>query len=60
VDWREATSAQDEHIDSPIGQMWMKLMQTMIRPEVDRMKAYPKIVKEIARSTHITKGDQIL
>jgi len=60
VDWREATSAQDEHIDSPIGQMWMKLMQTMIRPEVDRMKAYPKIVKEIARNTHITKGDQIL
>ena len=58
VDWREATSAENEDLDSPTGQMWMKLMQTVVHPHDDRMKAYPKIMKEIARNTHLKKEDQ--
>ena len=58
VDWREATSAENEDLDSPTGQMWMKLMQTVVQPQDDRMKAYPKIMKEIARNTHLRKEDQ--
>ena len=58
VDWREATAAENEDLDSPTGQMWMKLMQTVVHPHDDRMKAYPKIMKEIARNTHLKKEDQ--
>ena len=58
VDWREATAAENEDLDSPTGQMWMKLMQTVVHPHDDRMKAYPKIVKEIARKVHLRKEDQ--
>jgi hypothetical protein len=58
VDWREATSAENESLESPTGQMWMKLMQTVIQPYNDRMKAYPKIMKEIARNVHLRKEDQ--
>jgi hypothetical protein len=58
VDWREATSAETESLESPTGQMWMKLMQTVVQPHNERMKAYPKIMKEIARNTHLKKEDQ--
>ena len=58
VDWREATSAETEDLDSPTGQMWMKLMQTVVQPHDERMKAYPKIMKEIARNTHLKKEEQ--
>jgi len=58
VDWREATAAENEDLDSPTGQMWMKLMQTVVQPHDERMKAYPKIMKEIARNTHLRKEDQ--
>ena len=58
VDWREATAAENEDLDSPTGQMWMKLMQTVVHPHDDRMKAYPKIMKEIARNVHLRKEDQ--
>jgi len=59
VDWREATSAENESLESPTGQMWMKLMQTVVQPYNDRMKAYPKIMKDIARNVHLRKEDQI-
>ena len=58
VDWREATSAETEDLDSPTGQMWMKLMQTVVQPHEERMKAYPKVMKEIARNVHLRKEDQ--
>ena len=58
VDWREATAAENEDLDSPTGQMWMKLMQTVVQPYDERMKAYPKIMKEIARNVHLRKEDQ--
>jgi hypothetical protein len=58
VDWREATSAENESLESPTGQMWMKLMQTVVQPHNERMKAYPKIMKEIARNVHLRKEDQ--
>jgi hypothetical protein len=58
VDWREATAAENEDLDSPTGQMWMKLMQTVVQPYTERMKAYPKIMKEIARNVHLRKEDQ--
>ena len=59
VNWREATSAENEDLDSPTGQMWMKLMQTVVQPYDERMKAYPKIMKEIARNVHLRKEDQV-
>ena len=59
VDWREATSAENEDLDSPTGQMWMKLMQTVVQPYDERLKAYPKIMKEIARNVHLRKEDQV-
>jgi len=58
VDWREATAEENKDLDSPMGQMWMKLMQTVVHPYNDRMKAYPKIMKEIARNVHLRKEDQ--
>jgi hypothetical protein len=58
VDWREATAAENEDLESPTGQMWMKLIGTVVQPYNERMKAYPKIMKEIARNVHLRKEDQ--
>ena len=45
-------------LDSELGKQYLALMMNVIRPEVDRLKAYPKVMKELAKTAQLRKEDQ--
>lgn len=48
-----------QNLDSELGQQYLALMMNVIRPEVDRLKAYPKVMKELAKTAQLRKEDQV-
>jgi len=58
AEWMEENAPGYHDLDSPLGQQYMAIHQNVIRPQTDRMKAYPKVMKEVARAVQLRKGDQ--
>jgi hypothetical protein len=60
TEWmREHEDVPDyDNLDSELGKQYLALMMNVIRPEVDRLKAYPKVMKELARTAQLRKEDQ--
>jgi hypothetical protein len=61
TEWmREHEDVPDYHnLDSELGKQYLALMMNVIRPEVDRHKAYPKVMKELSKTAQLRKGDQV-
>jgi len=61
TEWmQEHEDVPDYHnLDSELGKQYLALMMNVIRPEVDRMKAYPKVMKEMAKTAQLRKEDQV-
>ena len=58
AEWCEENTPAYHDLDSNAGKTYMRMHQNVIRPYVDRIKAYPKVVKELARATQLRKEDQ--
>jgi hypothetical protein len=61
TDWmKEHEDVPDYHnLDSELGKQYLALMMSVIRPEAVRQKAYPKVMKELAKTAKLRKEDQI-
>jgi hypothetical protein len=61
VEWMKEHENRPEYqnLDSELGQQYLSLMMNVIRPEVDRLKAYPKVMKELAKTAQLRKEDQV-
>ena len=61
TEWmREHEDVPEYHdLDSELGQQYLALMVTVIRPEVERLKAFPKVIKELAKTAQLRKEDQV-
>jgi len=61
TEWmREHEDVPDYHnLDSELGQQYLALMVSVIRPEVERLKAFPKVIKELAKTAQLKKEDQV-
>jgi hypothetical protein len=61
TDWmKEHEDVPDYHdLDSELGQQYLALMVSVIRPQVEREKAFPKVIKELAKTAQLKKEDQI-
>jgi len=61
VEWMKEHENRPEYhnLDSELGQQYLALMMNVIRPEVDRLKAYPKVMKELAKMAQLRKEDQV-
>ena len=61
VEWMKDHEDVPEYhnLDSELGQQYLALMMNVIRPEVDRLKAYPKVMKELAKTAQLRKEDQV-
>ena len=56
----EHENVPDYHdLDSELGQQYLALMVSVIRPQVERTKAFPKVIKELAKMTQLRKEDQV-
>ena len=58
AEWMEENTPAYHNLDSQLGQQYMAIHQNVIRPHTERMKAYPKVVKEVARAAQLRKEDQ--
>jgi len=60
TDWmKEHEDVPDYHnLDSELGKQYLALMMSVIRPEAVRLKAYPKVMKELAKTAKLRKEDQ--
>jgi hypothetical protein len=58
AEWMEENAPAYHDLDSHLGKLYMKIHQTVIRGQNDRSKAFPKVLKEVARATHLRKEDQ--
>ena len=47
-----------QNLDSELGKQYLALMMNVIRPEAVRLKAYPKVMKELAKTAQLRKEDQ--
>ena len=61
TEWmNEHEDVPDYHnLDSELGKQYLALMVNVIRPEAVRMKAYPKVMKELAKTAQLRKEDQV-
>ena len=61
TEWmNEHEDVPDYHnLDSELGKQYMALMVNVIRPEAVRLKAYPKVMKELAKTAQLRKEDQV-
>ena len=61
TDWmKEHEDVPDYHnLDSELGKQYLALMMSVIRPEAVRQKAYPKVMKELAKTAQLRKEDQV-
>ena len=61
TDWmKEHENVPDYHdLDSELGQQYLALMVSVIRPQVEREKAFPKVIKELAKTAQLKKEDQV-
>ena len=61
TDWmKEHEDVPDYHdLDSELGQQYLALMVSVIRPQVERTKAFPKVIKELAKTAQLRKEDQV-
>jgi hypothetical protein len=61
TDWmKEHEDVPDYHdLDSELGQQYLALMVSVIRPQVEREKAFPKVIKELAKTAQLKKEDQV-
>ena len=61
TDWmKEHEDVPDYHdLDSELGKQYLALMVSVIRPQVERTKAFPKVIKELAKVTQLRKEDQV-
>ena len=61
TDWmKEHEDVPEYHdLDSELGQQYLALMVSVIRPQVERTKAFPKVIKELAKTAQLKKEDQI-
>jgi hypothetical protein len=57
--WMEENAPAYHDLDSQLGQLYMKIHQTVIRGASIRDKAYPKIIREFAHAAQLRKEDQI-
>ena len=48
-----------QNLDSELGKQYLALMVSVIRPEAVRLKAYPKVMKELAKTAQLRKEDQV-
>ena len=48
-----------QNLDSELGKQYLALMMSVIRPEAVRLKAYPKVMKELAKTAQLRKEDQV-
>jgi len=48
-----------QNLDSELGQQYLALMMNVIRPHAERVKAYPKVMKELAKTAQLRKEDQV-
>ena len=58
ADWMGENAPAYHDLDSQLGQQYMAIHQNVIRPERERKKAYPKVMKEVAREVKLRKEDQ--
>jgi hypothetical protein len=58
ADWMGENAPAYHDLDSQLGQQYMAIHQNVIRPERERKKAYPKVMKEVAREAKLRKEDQ--
>ena len=58
ADWMEENAPAYHDLDSQLGKQYMAIHQNVIRPEKERLKAYPKVMKEVARAVQLRKDDQ--
>ena len=61
TDWmKEHEDVPDyQNLDSELGQQYLALMMSVIRPQVERTKAFPKVIKELAKTAQLRKEDQV-
>ena len=61
TDWmKEHEDVPDYHdLDSELGKQYLALMMSVIRPQVERSKAFPKVIKELAKTAQLRKEDQV-
>ena len=59
AEWMEENTPAYHDLDSQLGKQYMAIHQTVIRPQTERMKAYPKVMKEVARAVQLRKEDQL-
>ena len=61
TDWMKEHEDVPEYqdLDSELGKQYLALMMSVIRPEAVRQKAYPKVMKELAKTAKLRKEDQI-
>ena len=61
TDWmKEHEDVPEYHdLDSELGQQYLALMVSVIRPQVEREKAFPKVIKELAKTAQLKKEDQV-
>jgi hypothetical protein len=59
AEWMEENTPAYHNLDGNLGKLYMKIHQTVIRCQVDRTKAFPKVLKEVARATYLSKTEQV-
>ena len=61
TDWmKEHEDVPEYHdLDSELGKQYLALMVSVIRPQVERTKAFPKVIKELAKTAQLKKEDQV-
>ena len=61
TEWmKEHEDVPDYHnLDSELGKQYLALMMSVIRPQVERTKAFPKVIKELAKTAQLRKEDQV-
>jgi hypothetical protein len=59
AEWMEANTPAYHNLDSHLGQLYMKIHQSIIQKQVEKDKAFPKVLKEVARTAYLTKDEQV-
>ena len=61
TDWMKEHEDVPEYqdLDSELGKQYLALMMSVIRPQVERSKAFPKVIKELAKTAQLRKEDQV-
>lgn len=59
AEWLEANTPAYHNLDSHLGQLYMKIHQSIIQKQMEKDKAFPKVLKEVARTAYLAKDEQV-